>query len=400
MTHINDYLFVIKNIVLKDIIDIFIASLVITLIVYFFLKLHINKIVIAFLLIIGLYNVLSVNLGLNISLTLLQKIINIIPILLIVIFQKELRNFFELIAIYFKISKYYKYRDFNYEKQKIILDILKAIQYLSQNKIGAILVFENKIDLDNYLEHKITLNSQINKEIILSIFNKSSPLHDGAIIINNSIIKWAAVHLPLGKIEDNEKFTATRHRAAVGITEISDAISIAISETNGNISLANNGEIAYDVPLNKIEKILKEYYNLQAKRKLIKILNNINILKLILIFFLTLVFTLSFWTISNYDNAKIQKSLEIPIEFKGLKDEYAIQSPSTFKTMVILSGYNSDFKFLDESKLKITIDLFNLDEGNYSIDMNKNNITNLPKNIEITEIKPKTIKFKITKKQN
>ncbi|BCX15701.1 MAG: hypothetical protein KatS3mg097_593 [Candidatus Parcubacteria bacterium] len=394
MIYINDYLFVLKNIVFKDIIDILISSTVITLVIYFFLKLHINKIVITFLLIIGLY-VLSINLGLNISLTLLQEIINIIPIVLIVIFQKELRNFFELIAIYFKISKH---KDFSYEKQKIILDILKAIQYLSKNKIGAIVVLENKIDLENYLEHKIALNSQVNKEIILSIFNKSSPLHDGAIIINNSTIKWAAAHLPLGQIIDNEKFTATRHRAAIGITEISDAISIIISETNGNISLASNGRIDYDVSLNKIEKTLKEYYNLHEKRKLTKILNNINILKLTLIFFITLMFTLSFWAISNYDNAKIQKSIEIPVEFKGLKDEYAIQSPSTFKTIVILSGYNSDFKFLDESKLKTIIDLFNLDEGNYSIDINKNNIINLPKNIEIVEIKPNTVKFKIVKK--
>jgi len=146
--------------------------------------------------------------------------------------------------------------------ERIINDILSAINYLSQQKIGSIIVFEKLNNLDSLVEGGKLLNSEINHELLISIFSKNSPLHDGAVIIKKDKIKFASVHLPLADDYEFDPKAGTRHRAGLGISQVCDATVIIISEENGFVSIAKDGKINYNVSEKEILEELKNTTNL------------------------------------------------------------------------------------------------------------------------------------------
>lgn len=125
-------------------------------------------------------------------------------------------------------------------KIRIIYQLKEALEFLSKTKTGAIITIENKDNLDLLRTDGVILNANISASLIISIFNKHAPLHDGAIIIRNNKIYYAATYYKITKKSIDNKYGA-RHRAAMGISEICDATTIVVSEENGGITIAKNG---------------------------------------------------------------------------------------------------------------------------------------------------------------
>lgn len=141
---------------------------------------------------------------------------------------------------------------------KNIETIISTIAEFSRKKIGALLVFEKNIGLKDYADTGVPLEAKITKELLLSIFNPESPLHDGAVVIKNDKIVSAGVILPISNSK-NIPF-GLRHKAAVGITELSDAIAIVVSEKEGNISFASNGSLQKIKNLHSLKEKLYDSY--------------------------------------------------------------------------------------------------------------------------------------------
>lgn len=162
-------------------------------------------------------------------------------ILLFIVFQDEIRQFI------FKISKLLgnlqnqKSNDTSVSSTELVV---RACQKLSERRLGALIVFEKNVSLDDFSSKGILLNADISKELLLSIFDKKSPLHDGAVIINKDKIISASNFFPI-KTDDNvdNKF-GTRHRSALGITEETDAIVIVVSEETGEMRIAEAGQFS------------------------------------------------------------------------------------------------------------------------------------------------------------
>ncbi len=165
---------------------------------------------------------------------------------MIVIFQPELRRAFAQIG-----SMSFRQED---RKKEVITEITTAVLNMANRKIGALMVIERKIGMRSIVEDAVKLDIKVNSMILESIFYPNSPLHDGAIIIKNDRIIAAHAILPLSRDETFTKSLGTRHRAAVGITEETDAVVVVVSEENGNISVACRGSIRYDV---KVDKLLR-----------------------------------------------------------------------------------------------------------------------------------------------
>lgn len=127
--------------------------------------------------------------------------------------------------------------------------IVSVCEELSRSKTGAILVLERFTDLTYLRQRGTLLNAELTSELLLSIFQRESPLHDGAVIIKGGRLMAARVTLPLSQREDLAFSLGTRHRAAVGITEISDAISVVVSEETGTVSLAVAGYLYSNISL-------------------------------------------------------------------------------------------------------------------------------------------------------
>ncbi|MDF7638639.1 diadenylate cyclase CdaA [Lactobacillus sp. ESL0791] len=143
------------------------------------------------------------------------------------------------------------------ESVKFIKELDKAIQYMSKRRIGALITIQQETGLDDYIETGIKLDAEVTGALLINIFIPNTPLHDGAVIINQDHrIAVAAAYLPLSDSEMIPKRLGTRHRAAVGISEVTDAITIVVSEETGGVTITKNGRFLLDMTRDEYMKYL------------------------------------------------------------------------------------------------------------------------------------------------
>jgi diadenylate cyclase len=193
---------------------------------------------------------------------------------LIIIFQPEIRQFLLAVGTPNLLGKYGRRFTFLNKLfgEKIEFDVdavVSACQRMSEELLGALIVITRQNELDQVVATGQEVDSNLNTQLIVNIFFKNSPLHDGAMIITNNRIRAAAVILPVTKQKIRASF-GLRHRAAVGITEISDALAIIVSEENGKISYSIKGEIIYGLKPTQLQQKLVEDLNLTESKKVKK----------------------------------------------------------------------------------------------------------------------------------
>jgi len=151
-----------------------------------------------------------------------------------------------------------------------IPEMMEAVKIASESKIGMLIVLEQDIGLMDVMRSGVWVNGRVSKELLLTIFFDKTLLHDGAVIIgNNSLISAGAI-LPLTEQQDLSKILGMRHRAALGLSECSDALIIVVSEENGHVSLARNGRLQQVVNLKDLEERLYDLYRSRAERSLLR----------------------------------------------------------------------------------------------------------------------------------
>ena len=178
-------------------------------------------------------------LNLNTVSWVMNQFLTVSLVFIIVVFQPELRTGLEGIGRGRSIFT----SDRNKRDENSINELVLAMSSLSRQKIGALVVLERKTGLSDIIESGTMLNADISSELLINIFIPNTPLHDGAVIIRENTITAAACYLPLSSSNTIAKELGTRHRAAIGMTEKSDAVVVIVSEETGNISIAENGVI-------------------------------------------------------------------------------------------------------------------------------------------------------------
>ncbi len=184
----------------------------------------------------------------------LQNFFDYLFIILIVLFQDQIRSALVSISSTRFLGKSARSK---FDQQ--IEEVVAACSALSRERTGALIVFEKNHGLFNYSSSGTRLDSRIHSDIIYSIFQTKSPLHDGAIIIYNGVIQAAGCFLPLSKNVEIDRHYGTRHRAALGITEISDAVVVTVSEETGRINICYNGVFHYMENEEALRKYLRKY---------------------------------------------------------------------------------------------------------------------------------------------
>ncbi len=197
-----------------------------------------------FLALIWGFSELLIRIDLNILGMFLRALVMMISLSLIVIFQPELRRFLGYLG---QGGFFNELITGNHAKKDLEVDVLKeiieAIKYLSKNKVGALIVFQNAIDTSSYFDVGTKIDAQISTELILTIFHPNTPLHDGAMVIKDYKIHSAGVLLPLTEDPKLSWKYGTRHRAAIGVTEISDCACLVVSEETGDVSISLDGTL-------------------------------------------------------------------------------------------------------------------------------------------------------------
>ena len=215
-------------------------------------------------------------LGLNILHYILSAIMNWGVILIIVIFQPEIRRALEQIGTN-KFTKFFGIeKDIATRTKEDIYKIVIAATELAKTKTGALIVIERDIKIKDIISTGVEINGDVSPQVLVNIFVPNTPLHDGAVIISENKISAAACMLPLASDADIARELGTRHRAAIGISKESDAIAIVVSEETGKISVAKDGTLIADVREDVLKKILisnivTKRFNEDEKERFLKI---------------------------------------------------------------------------------------------------------------------------------
>ena len=207
--------------------------------------------------------ILSNILGLTSLNWLLLAVLQNGAIVLVVLFQPELRKALERMGRSRLITKG-SHRNADEDTEVIIEEIVQTVVDLSRRRVGALLVFERKTGLQDVVETGTMLNSEISAPLLENIFEPNTPLHDGAVVIRDDRVMAAACILPLAEASGVIRGLGTRHRAAVGITENTDAAVIVVSEQTGIVSFAADGTLKRPFTVEDIKAFLHEFYTSRA----------------------------------------------------------------------------------------------------------------------------------------
>jgi diadenylate cyclase len=208
--------------------------------------------------VIIIVRVLTQTFGLDTLGWMMQKIIDWGFLAVIIIFQPELRRALEQIGRG-KLFARTSLQEAE-EQNRLIEAITKSVSYMAKRRIGALISIERETGLSDYIETGIQMNSEITSELLINIFIPNTPLHDGAVIMQKNKIAAAACYLPLSESPFISKELGTRHRAALGISEVTDAITIIVSEETGAVSLTSNGDLHRNLSIEEFEKRLRKVW--------------------------------------------------------------------------------------------------------------------------------------------
>ena len=212
--------------------------------------------------IIAVFIIFAYIFQMNTILWLGEKLLNAGLIAVIVVFQPELRHALEQLG---RRDFLQSLRVFNFMRtqgdgrfsDRTISELVRATYDMGSVKTGALIVIERNVGLDEYIRTGILLDSQVSRQLLLNIFEKNTPLHDGAVILRKDRILAATCYLPLTDNMELSKDLGTRHRAAVGISEVSDAMVIVVSEETGQVAIAQDSRIIRNVSQEGLTEILK-----------------------------------------------------------------------------------------------------------------------------------------------
>lgn len=241
-----------------DLIDILVISVIVYYIILLVKETRAEQLIKGFIVIL-VFAQLSEALNLYTVHWVLSNLMTVVVILIIVVFQPELRRAFERLGR----SRGWLLNFANNEDKKTesrIEEIVRACMSLSRQKIGALIVLEGNTGLNDIIESGTEIDGYVTAELLINIFIPNTPLHDGAVVIRNDKVLAAGVFLPLTQNINLDRELGTRHRAALGISERSDALVVVVSEETGLISICSNGEIVRHLDEQTLRDMLNDFF--------------------------------------------------------------------------------------------------------------------------------------------
>jgi uncharacterized protein (TIGR00159 family) len=320
-----------------------------------------------------------------------QGFFAIFLIMIVVIFQEELRHLFEQTAVW----------SFNFKKQPPLRSdaadvIARTLADLARSKTGALVVIRGKDPLERHITGGIPLDGKLSGPLLRSIFDPHSPGHDGAVMVENGNISRFAVHLPLSKDLRQTADAGTRHSAALGLAELCDALCLVVSEERGRVSVARNGRLRPAENLREIaaaiDNFLQDTFPVQENKGIPLDLFRRNWIAKAA----SLSLALGFWYVFVPGARTIQVNYKIPVALQNLPATLtveAIQPPEISATFI---GPRRSFYLLDLRKVKATVDVTMAEMGRRTFNISEQNL-HYPKELTLEELSPSSIRILVKK---
>jgi diadenylate cyclase len=202
------------------------------------------------LIIIFLVNILVNALGFTTIHFILRNLLDVGVLAVFIIFQPEIRKLLYNLGQNTSIDRFFR----SSQDDTVVDEVVEAIKYLSRTRTGALVVFAKNAALTDIIESGETIDSKVTSRLLISIFLKDTPLHDGAVVIRNNRIVAASCYLPISQNQNLSSNFGTRHRAALGVTENNNVFVIVVSEENGRLSVASNGTLSSGLTIQQLRE--------------------------------------------------------------------------------------------------------------------------------------------------
>lgn len=367
----------------QDIIDILIIATIIYWLYTWLQGTRALRILLAFAA-LAIFYFMALWFGFFMTTWILQYLWAVILVIMVVVFQAEIRQVLE------KISplRFFLGRSEPFDKV-VFEEIIRTLFDLAQNRIGAILVFQRSDLIEDYLKGGIPLDGRISYEVLSSIFQPKSPTHDGAVIIKGGRIVSVGCYLPLSDNPNLPRYYGTRHRAGLGITEKSDALSLIVSEERGEISLARNGHISLIYNPEELRERLMSLLLGEKRKKVWSSLITTNLAPKIG----AAVLSLGLWGFIA-GQQKTEMLFTIPLEYRNLPPNVEISGELVNRIEVGLRGPRGVITNVSADKIRAHVDLSQSSRGLNYIRLSTENIT-IPLGAEITKINPEIIRLRL-----
>ena len=375
---------------LKDLLDIAIVSVIIYLVLIFISRTKSFFIVNSVILLSVVYY-LARYFDLSLTRQAFQSIFTFFLVIFVIVFQREIRRFFEWLAF----SRAWQLSGTLPSSDALTL-LVRAANELARKRVGAIMVIPGEYPVERLMDVGNLLNGQLSLPLILSIFDASSPGHDGAVLVVGDRIRRFGVHLPLSENVSSSKDFGTRHRAGVGITERTDALAIIVSEERGTISVAENGQLETlsdpAVLLERLKRFVKENEPEENDDNIWHFLLVRNMWTKISAILIAAVL----WFVFVFQIGVVNQDIKVPLEFRFVGNGLEVSDLNANNVNLTISGANSDLVNFQPDQIKVTVDLTGEGAGYHELLLDQNNVS-LPNYLSLIKIEPRYINFNLKK---
>ncbi len=391
MAFVDNTLAVMKSIRVQDILDVMIIALMIFAVLTWF-KTRASRFVLIGIFLLGGVYVAARFFQLYLTTIVLQGFFAISLFVLVVIFQEDLRAFFERLAVLGNIGK--KFSSLSGLKSTSEIIAQTAVN-LAKKKIGALIVIQGIDPLDRHINGGTGLDGIISDSLLESLFDPHSIGHDGAVIINGNRVTKFGCHLPLSVNTAKYGNIGLRHTAALGLAERSDAMCIVVSEERGTISLAYLDNLTVIQNAAALHETLEQFFirNNPGKNShpALNWLKENTLEKIIAI-----VMACFLWIAFGYQRDIVRRELIVPIEYKNIPKNWQIGETQVTDAKIILKGPEQAFRLLDERSLKLSLDLSGVVDRKQDFYLTANMI-NVPSRLTVADIIPSKIHIPASK---
>lgn len=373
-----------QNVRITDLVDIGIIATFIYLTLVWFKKARARFMLLG-MLILGSVYILARLFGLYLTTMVFQAFFAIFFIIIVIIFQDDFRHMFERIAIWGMTRKYR--RKISFVRDTNILN--GAVANLARKQTGALVVIRGNDPLDRYLEAGNNADALLNQVLLESIFEPHTPSHDGAVIIEENRITKFGCHLPLSTNIQEIGQTGTRHAAALGLSERTDALCIVVSEEQGTVSVAREGRLIHLAEPANLHNVLEDFYRTKFPEKRRSALRDF-----LAGHFLEKVFAIilacTIWLFFGHRIETVRRDFVVPLEYRNLAREWVIKEPTSKEVTVTLSGSERAFNLVVPQELKLSLEMSQIKDGENSFALNKD-LLRYPAGLSVVNLNPPEI---------
>ncbi|MBI5582557.1 MAG: DNA integrity scanning protein DisA nucleotide-binding domain protein [Deltaproteobacteria bacterium] len=374
---------------------------IVTLAVYIFLvavkRTRRSGLIFTGIIIVGLVYLAARKLNLLLTVALLQGFFAVFLVALIVIFQEDLRYFFERVASLWleRGLPLYKRKTARLSRREVEI-LIRSLSDLARAKIGALVVIRGKDPLARHLEGGEEIQGLLSEVLLKSIFDPHSPGHDGAVVIDGDRLEKLGAHLPLSTNFEKLPRSGTRHGAALGLAERSDALCLVVSEERGTISRARHGDLQVVSTLPELAELLESFYAeiapLGKARPGAGFFQKNNREKA-----LSFVVAAGLWIAVGYGSQTVHRNFEIPVGFSALPGHLTVAGIDPKRVRVSLSGHRRAFAFLRQEDIKLELNLWDIRKGRHPLAITTRALA-YPPGLEIEDIEPRRVEVRIEDK--